>query len=81
MTVAGGAVFKEADVCQNCYGPLIGGAVSVDCFCGAQDALAELVELKRMKDAGTEPAEYERRKHLAWQEAFRVCNVIGVPKP
>jgi hypothetical protein len=47
----------------------------------AFDALAELVELKRMKDAGTTPAEYERRKLIAWQEAFRVCGVIGEPKP
>lgn len=47
----------------------------------AGDVLRELVELKRMKDASTEPAEYERRKLLAWQEAFRVCGVIGEPKP
>ena len=44
-------------------------------------ALEELVELKRMKDLGTQPAEYERRKLLAWREAFRVCGVIGEPKP
>ncbi len=48
--------------------------------CAATDALRELVELKRMKDAGTTPAEYERRKAIAWREAFRVCGVIGEPK-
>ena len=47
----------------------------------AGDALRELVELKRMKDNGATPAEYERRKLLAWREAFRVCDVIGEPKP
>lgn len=46
-----------------------------------KDALAELVELKRIKDAGGPfPPEYERRKLLAWQTAFRVCGVIGEPK-
>jgi hypothetical protein len=58
----------------------VGGDLDV-CVCSAHEALAELVELKRMKDAGTQPAEYERRKLIAWQEAFRVCGVIGEPKP
>lgn len=47
----------------------------------AGDALRELVELKQMKDAGTTPVEYERRKLLAWREAFRVIGAIGEPKP
>ena len=47
----------------------------------AGDALRELVELKRMKDSGATPAEYERRKLQAWREAFRVCGVVGDPKP
>lgn len=46
-----------------------------------EDALRELVELKRMKDAGVTSAEYERRKHLAWQNAFRVCGLVEDPKP
>jgi hypothetical protein len=58
----------------------VGGDMDV-CVCKASEALHELVELKRMKDGGTTPAEYERRKHLAWKSAFRVCNVIEDPKP
>jgi hypothetical protein len=44
-------------------------------------ALHELVELKRMKDSGATPAEYERRKLQAWRTAFRVCDVVGDPRP
>lgn len=76
-------VFVEKDVCAQCYSMLSGGetGLALSCFCGAQDALAELVELKRIKDAGGPfPPEYERRKLLAWQAAFRVCHVIGEPK-
>ena len=66
--------------CQQCHA-FAANMCDLECFCGAQDALAELVELKRMKDAGTTPTEYERRKLIAWREAFRVCGVIGEPKP
>lgn len=76
----GGAVFKEQQWCENCHCEAMHVA-EVPCFCGAQDALAELVELKRMKDLGTTPAEYERRKLIAWQTAFRVCGVVSEPKP
>lgn len=75
-----GMPFKEQKLCERCNAEAP-YTCDVECFCGAQDALAELVELKRMKDAGTTPAEYERRKLLAWREAFRVCGVIGEPKP
>lgn len=47
----------------------------------AGDALRELVELKRMKDAGNVTAEYERRKLIAWREAFAAVGVVGDPKP
>ena len=47
----------------------------------AGDALRELVELKRMKDTGTMPAEYERRKLIAWRQAFAAVGAIGEPKP
>jgi len=79
---AGGS-FKAVHVCGQCFSLLQGGefGIALTCFCGAQAALFELVELKRMKDSGTTPAEYERRKHAAWQEAFRICGVIGEPKP
>jgi hypothetical protein len=78
-----GTAFAAALVCRECHSILSGGefGIALQCFCGAQEALAELVELKRMKDLGTTPAEYERRKLLAWQTAFRVCGVIGEPKP
>ena len=46
-----------------------------------EDALRELVELKRMKDAGNVTAEYERRKLIAWREAFRALGIPGDPKP
>lgn len=52
-----------------------------DCACDANEALRELVELKRMKDAGATPAEYERRKVSAWRTAFRVFGYVGDPKP
>lgn len=67
----------ECDVCHSVAHIMD----NCECFCGAQEALKELVELKRMKDSGTTPAEYERRKLQAWREAFRVCGVIGEPKP
>jgi hypothetical protein len=75
--------FKEADVCANCFSMLRGGdtGIALECFCGAQEALAELVELKRMKDADGATPEYERRKQLAWEAAFKICGVIGAPKP
>lgn len=47
----------------------------------AGDALRELVELKRMRDTTGATPEYERRKALAWREAFRVCGVLEDPKP
>jgi hypothetical protein len=47
----------------------------------AGDALRELVELKRMKDAGAVSSEYERRKLIAWREAFRACGVVEEPRP
>jgi hypothetical protein len=50
------------------------------CDCDAAESLRELVELKRMKDAGGGP-DYERRKAIAWRNAFRVCGVVEVPKP
>jgi hypothetical protein len=43
--------------------------------------LEQLVELKRMKDTGGATPEYERQKAIAWREAFRVCGVVGEPKP
>jgi hypothetical protein len=75
-----GMPFKEQKWCQRCA-EVAPHVMDVPCFCGAQEALAELVELKRMKDTGTAPAEYERRKLIAWREAFRVCGVIEEPKP
>lgn len=78
-----GTDFAAALVCRECHSILSGGefGIALQCFCGAQEALAELVELKRIKDAGGPfPPEYERRKLLAWQTAFRVCGVIGEPK-
>jgi hypothetical protein len=77
-----GTQFAAPTVCQQCHSILSGGefGIALQCFCGAQEALAALVELKRMKDAGGGP-DYERRKHAAWREAFRVCGVIGEPKP
>jgi hypothetical protein len=68
VTAVTGMRFHEENVCGNC-------------FCGAQEALAELVELKRMKDADGSTPEYERRKRIAWEVAFKVCGVIGTPKP
>lgn len=44
------------------------------------DALRELVELKRMKDSGQVTPEYERRKLIAWRNAFEVLDVMGDPK-
>lgn len=75
-----GMNFKTQRWCEHCHAaaPHIG---DVECFCGAQDALAQLVELKRMKDAGGATPEYERQKLIAWREAFRVCGVVGEPKP
>ena len=78
-----GGAFVAVHVCGQCWSPLQGGdfGLALDCFCGAQAALFELVELKRMKDAGGAAPEYEHRKALAWREAFRICGVIGEPKP
>ncbi len=81
ITPVSGVSFKSQDVCEQCFSMLRGGAVPLDCFCNAQEALAELVELKRMKDSMGATPEYERRKLLAWREAFRVCGVIEEPKP
>lgn len=44
-------------------------------------ALQELVDLKRMKDAGLVTPEYERRKLLAWREAYRILGFADEPKP
>lgn len=63
-------------MCIACEREIIGN----DCACDATEALRELVELKRMKDAGSAPAEYERRKLAAWREAFRTCGVVEEPK-
>lgn len=52
-----------------------------ECACDATAALRELVDLKRMKDAGSTAAEYERRKLNAWRTAFRVFGYVGDPKP
>lgn len=76
-----GATFKAEAVCDQCFSLLRDRPFPLDCFCGAQDALAVLVELKRLRDSGTAPAEYERRKLAAWTEAFRVCGIIEAPKP
>lgn len=46
-----------------------------------EDALRELVELKRMKDAGGATDEYRRRKLIAWRNAFRALDIIGDPRP
>jgi hypothetical protein len=83
VTAVTGMRFHEENVCGNCFGPLQGGdtGLALECFCGAQEALAELVELKRMKDADGSTPEYERRKRIAWEVAFKVCGVIGTPKP
>lgn len=64
-------------MCLSCERELIGN----DCSCDATEALRELVELKRMRDAGTAPAEYERRKLSAWRTAFRVFGYVGDPRP
>jgi hypothetical protein len=76
-----GAKFKAQAICEQCFSLLRGGAVPLDCFCGAQDVLEELVELKRLKDTSGDSPEYQRRKLLAWREAFRVCGIIEEPKP
>lgn len=48
----------------------------------ATQVLEELVELKRMKDAGTaEPADYRHRKVIAWRNAFRLFGIHEEPKP
>jgi hypothetical protein len=64
-------------MCIACEREIIGN----DCACDATEALRELVELKRMKDADSAPAEYERRKLIAWRDAFRVFGYVGDPKP
>lgn len=46
----------------------------------AEEVLAELVELKRMKDSGSCLAEYERRKLIAWRNAFRLLGIHDDPK-
>jgi hypothetical protein len=74
-----GMAFKAQRWCERCH-QAAPHLAEVPCFCGAQDALAELVELKRMKDSGSAPVEYERRKLAAWREAFRVCGVVEDPK-
>lgn len=79
-----GTAFKAELVCKECHSILSGGefGIALACFCGAQEALAELVDLKRLKDAGAIPLEqYERRKLQAWREAFRICHVVAEPKP
>lgn len=48
--------------------------------CDFEDALRELVELKRRKDSGCVGADFERRWLLAWRAAFAICNVVGDPK-
>lgn len=48
----------------------------------ATQVLEELVELKRAKDAGTaEPTDYQRRKIIAWRNAFRLFGIHEEPKP
>lgn len=46
-----------------------------------EDALRELVELKRMKDASGPTDEYKRRRLIAWRNAFRALDIIGDPRP
>ena len=46
-----------------------------------EDALRELVELKRMKDATGPTDEYRRRHLIAWRNAFRALDIVGDPKP
>jgi hypothetical protein len=79
---AGGS-FKAVHVCGQCWSRLQGGdtGIALECFCGSQAALFELVELKRMKDAGGASPEYERRKAIAWREAFKIAGILEDPKP
>jgi len=51
-------------------------------FDNVEDALRELVELKRLKDAGAaDDAEYRRRSLIAWRNAFRALDIVGTPRP
>ena len=46
-----------------------------------EQCLEELVELKLLKDSMGATPEYERRKLIAWRNAFRACYRHEEPKP